>query len=173
MRNVRIHGVEVLWVDLKAMGGYIQLIVPLGFSHMIKLGDAFWGDSNHVDTIRNLLNFALGFDNITSVPRRFDTTYFRPSYPSQYVRITSMFNGHSNVSLNHQGLFSLNNSAFRDELTKFFKEKSPPDVIVMNSGLHDGIFWKHIHEFVGMCWLFQFNLKLVFLCQCATIVLYR
>ena len=155
MKSVRIHGVVG---RLESNGWVYSTHCSFRiFTHdqawrcLNKKWLFFWGDSNHVDTIRNLLNFALGFDNVTSVPRRFDTTYFRPSNPSQYVRITSMFNGHSNVSLNHQGLFSLNNSAFRDELTTFFNEKSPPDVIVMNSGLHDGIFWKHIHEFVGMC----------------------
>lgn len=32
----------------------------------------FWGDSNHVDSIRNLLNFVLGHPEIGAVPRRFD-----------------------------------------------------------------------------------------------------
>ncbi|KAH7446653.1 hypothetical protein KP509_01G067200 [Ceratopteris richardii] len=107
----------------------------------------FWGDSNHVDSVRNFLNFVLGFENITEVPRRFDTTYYRPGDPSQYVRITSMFNGHSNASLNHEGLFSLHDEAFREQVAAFFKGKPVPDAIILNSGLHDGVYWKHLHQF--------------------------
>lgn len=110
----------------------------------------FWGDSNHVDTIRNFLNFVLGFENITEVPRRFDKTYFRPRNPSQFVRLTSMFNGHSNVSLNHEGLFSLHNAAFREQIAAFFTEDTVPDAVIMNSGLHDGMYWKHLHQFVEL-----------------------
>ncbi|KAK9161281.1 hypothetical protein Syun_007622 [Stephania yunnanensis] len=59
----------------------------------------FWGDSNHVDSIRNMLNFVLGLPHIKSVPRRFDTNFTNPFNPSQSVRITSIFNGHYNDSL--------------------------------------------------------------------------
>eukprot|EP00250_Pteridium_aquilinum_P012097 c20510_g1_i1 orf=50-1735(+) len=110
----------------------------------------FWGDSNHVDTIRNFLNFVLGFENITEVPRRFDTTYVRPRNPSQSVRITSMFNGHSNVSLNHEGLFSLHNATYREQVAAFFREGRAPDAVILNSGLHDGMYWKHLHQFVEL-----------------------
>ena len=59
-----------------------------------------------------------------------------------------MFNGHSNVSLNHEGLFSLNDSAFQEQIRSYFTEDSSPDVIVMNSGLHDGMYWKYVQHFV-------------------------
>ncbi|KAH7424049.1 hypothetical protein KP509_12G087200 [Ceratopteris richardii] len=106
----------------------------------------FWGDSNHVDTIRNFLNFVLGFENILEVSRRFDATYYR--HPSQYVRITSMFNGHSNTSQNHEGLYSLHDDAYRERIAEFFREGTAPDAIIMNSGLHDGVYWKHLYQFV-------------------------
>lgn len=110
----------------------------------------FWGDSNHVDTIRNFLNFVLGYNNITEVPRRFDTVYSRPNNSAQSVRITSMFNGHSNVSLNHEGLFSLHNTSFREQIASFFMEDEAPDAIIMNSGLHDGMYWRHMHQFAEL-----------------------
>ncbi|MCO5606938.1 hypothetical protein L7F22_061129 [Adiantum nelumboides] len=107
----------------------------------------FWGDSNHVDSVRNFLNFVLGFENITAVPRRYDNTYYRPEDPSQFVRITSMFNGHSNVSLNHEGLFSLHDESYQEQIAAFFREERAPDALILNSGLHDGMYWKHLHQF--------------------------
>ncbi|KAK6913870.1 hypothetical protein RJ641_021191 [Dillenia turbinata] len=107
----------------------------------------FWGDSNHVDTIRNMLNFIMGL-KIESVPRRFDMNFTNPSDPTQSVRITSIFNGHWNETMNYQGLNSLRNDAFRDLVTRFFtEEKSVPDTVIINSGLHDGIFWKSVKQF--------------------------
>ena len=106
----------------------------------------FWGDSNHVDTIRNILNFILNLPT-ESVPRRFDMNFTNPKNPSQTVRITSIFNGHWNETLNYQGLNSLKNDAFRDLLKRYFNESTVPDTIIMNSGLHDGIYWHNLRGF--------------------------
>ncbi|XP_031494195.1 uncharacterized protein LOC116260193 [Nymphaea colorata] len=107
----------------------------------------FWGDSNHVDTIRNLLTFVLGVQSVESIARRFNETYRNPADPSQYVHITSIFNGHSNVSLNFEGLSSLDHPEYRDLLRSYFAGSTLPDVIVMNSGLHDGIGCRRASEF--------------------------
>ncbi|KAE8704577.1 SNARE associated Golgi protein family isoform 1 [Hibiscus syriacus] len=107
----------------------------------------FWGDSNHVDTIRNMLNFVLGLPEIKSVPRRFDMNFSNPKDRSQTVRITSIFNGHWNGTQNYLGLDSLKDEGFRNLLKKHFSEDMVPDTIIMNSGLHDGVHWSSIRSF--------------------------
>ncbi|EEF45316.1 uncharacterized protein LOC8271560 [Ricinus communis] len=107
----------------------------------------FWGDSNHVDTIRNMLNFLLDLPDIKSVPRRFDRNFSNPKDASQSVRITSIFNGHWNETQNYLGLDSLKDEGFRNLLKKYFSEDTVPDTIILNSGLHDGIYWKNVRRF--------------------------
>ncbi|XP_017702407.2 uncharacterized protein LOC103724245 [Phoenix dactylifera] len=107
----------------------------------------FWGDSNHVDTLRNLLNFVLGLTEIPSVPRRFDAKFRNPKNSSQSVRITSVFNGHWNESLNYMGLQSLRDESFRRLLWNYFSEDRAPDVMILNSGLHDGVYWRSVQRF--------------------------
>ncbi|KAK8619613.1 hypothetical protein V6N13_135895 [Hibiscus sabdariffa] len=107
----------------------------------------FWGDSNHVDTIRNMLNFVLGLPEIKSVPRRFDMNFSNPNDRSQTVRITSIFNGHWNGTQNYLGLDSLKDEGFRNLVKKYFSGGMVPDTIVMNSGLHDGVHWSNIRAF--------------------------
>ncbi|XP_061991244.1 uncharacterized protein LOC133709491 [Rosa rugosa] len=107
----------------------------------------FWGDSNHVDSIRNILNFILDMPEVLSVPRRFDMHFTNPKDPSQKVRITSLFNGHWNETQNYQGLNSLKDEGFRNLIKKYFSEEKVPDTIIMNSGLHDGVFWSNIRSF--------------------------
>ncbi|XP_019100229.1 PREDICTED: uncharacterized protein LOC104720241 isoform X2 [Camelina sativa] len=107
----------------------------------------FWGDSNHVDSIRNLLNFVLGHPEIPAVPRRFDLKFSNPKNSSETVRITSIFNGHWNETKNYQGLDSLQDSDFRELLKKYFTEDRVPDVMIVNSGLHDGIHWTSLRAF--------------------------
>ncbi|KAG4960168.1 hypothetical protein JHK82_036854 [Glycine max] len=107
----------------------------------------FWGDSNHVDTIRNMLNFVLDLPNIHSVPRRFDMNFSNPKDPSQTVRITSIFNGHWNETQNYLGLDSLRDKGFQNLLKKYFSEDTIPDTVIMNSGLHDGVHWRNIRAF--------------------------
>lgn len=107
----------------------------------------FWGDSNHVDTIRNILNFVLDLPEIHAVPRRFDMNFSNPKNPSQTVRITSIFNGHWNDTQNYQGLNSLKDEGFRNLVKKYFSEERVPDTVIMNSGLHDGIYWPTIRAF--------------------------
>ncbi|KAL2339145.1 hypothetical protein Fmac_013591 [Flemingia macrophylla] len=107
----------------------------------------FWGDSNHVDTIRNMLNFVLDIPEIHAVPRRFDMNFSNPKEPSQTVRITSIFNGHWNETQNYLGLDSLRDEGFQDLLKKYFSEGTIPDTVIMNSGLHDGVHWRNIRAF--------------------------
>jgi hypothetical protein len=108
----------------------------------------FWGDSNHCDTIRNLLNFILDLPEINVVPRIFDANITNPRNPSQMVRITSIFNGNSNSTGNYQGLSSLRNEEYREKLRYYFSENTVPDTIIMNSGLHDGVFWPNLRRFI-------------------------
>ncbi|XP_027338475.1 uncharacterized protein LOC113852420 [Abrus precatorius] len=107
----------------------------------------FWGDSNHVDTIRNMLNFVLDLPEIHSVPRRFDMNFSNPKDPSQTVRITSIFNGHWNETQNYLGLDALRDEGFQSLLNKYFSEDTIPDTVIMNSGLHDGVHWRNIRAF--------------------------
>ncbi|CAM6113491.1 unnamed protein product [Calypogeia fissa] len=109
----------------------------------------FWGDSNHVDTIRNLLNFVLGFDHeIKFLDRRMDMTFSSPPDNRSSVRITSIFNGHSNVSLNYEGLYSLHNEEYADQVRSYFNGEIAPDFMIMNSGLHDGLYWRTMDTFL-------------------------
>jgi hypothetical protein len=109
----------------------------------------FWGDSNHMDTIRNLLNFVLGFNHTFKImDRRMDETYISPLDNNTSVRITSMFNGHSNVTLNYEGLFSLHNPLYAQKLQEYFLGDVGPDFMVMNSGLHDGMYWKDVDRYM-------------------------
>ncbi|KAJ3683841.1 hypothetical protein LUZ60_014068 [Juncus effusus] len=106
----------------------------------------FWGDSNHVDTIRNLLNFVLGLEEIKTVPRRFDRN-FTSNNGLWSVRITSVFNGHWNETKNYLGVDSLKNEEFRRYLRSYFLGDSVPDVAVFNSGLHDGVHFLSLRMF--------------------------
>lgn len=106
----------------------------------------FWGDSNHCDTIRNMLKFILNVD-FEVVPRRFDMNITNPNNPMQTVRITSIFNGNHNASGNYQGLNSLYNVPYRELLKQYFSQETIPDTVIMNSGLHDGVFWPNIRRF--------------------------
>lgn len=108
----------------------------------------FWGDSNHVDTVRNMLNFVVGLPEVQSVPRRFDGRFTNPSNSGEWVRITSIFNGHWNETQNYQGLHSLRDDGFRALVRSYFEEDDgAPDVVVLNSGLHDGVYWRSIRAF--------------------------
>ncbi|XP_076890733.1 uncharacterized protein LOC143541929 [Bidens hawaiensis] len=107
----------------------------------------FWGDSNHCDTIRNLLNFVLNVESGV-IPRLFDMNITNPSNASQMVRITSVFNGHYNHTGNYQGLNSLYNKGYREYLRKYFSGEMVPDTLVMNSGLHDGVYWPNLRRFI-------------------------
>ncbi|KAI3469511.1 hypothetical protein Pfo_026174 [Paulownia fortunei] len=108
----------------------------------------WWGDSNHCDTIRNILNFILDVHDIPAVPRVFDMNITNPTNPSQMVRFTSIFNGHPNDTGNYQGLNSLINAEYRQLLKGYFSQNVVPDTIIMNSGLHDGVHWSNIRKFI-------------------------
>ncbi|KAH6776943.1 cytochrome P450 family protein [Perilla frutescens var. frutescens] len=108
----------------------------------------WWGDSNHCDTIRNILHFILDVPDIPSVPRLFDMNITNPRNASQTVRFTSIFNGHWNHTGNYQGLNSLINENYRDMLKAYFSQDVVPDTVIMNSGLHDGIYWSTIRNFI-------------------------
>ncbi|KAF3326164.1 hypothetical protein FCM35_KLT09244 [Carex littledalei] len=108
----------------------------------------FWGDSNHVDTIRNLLNFVLGLTDTTAVQRRFDQNFTSPNGVWS-VRITNVFNGHWNETRNYLGVDSLDSEEYRQLLRGYFSdEESVPDVAVLNSGLHDGVHFLSLKRFV-------------------------
>jgi hypothetical protein len=108
----------------------------------------FWGDSNHVDTVRNLLSFVLGVKDTSAVARRFDAVFTNPSGGPETVRITNIFNGHWNMSMNYLGLQSLRNREFRHLLRSYFMSRDRiPDVIILNSGLHDGCYWTSVRSF--------------------------
>lgn len=110
----------------------------------------FWGDSNHVDTVRNILFFFLGvpFKELDAVTRRFDKKFINHKNESQSVRITNIFNGHWDEALNYQGLNSLSNEGHRDLVKSFFNGSAVPDTIIFNSGLHDGIYWHGVKQFI-------------------------
>ncbi|EES18180.2 uncharacterized protein LOC8076868 [Sorghum bicolor] len=119
----------------------------------------FWGDSNHVDTIRNLLTFVLGITDTSAVTRRFDAVFTNPSGGAETLRITSIFNGHWNMSMNYLGLHSLRNRGFRQLIRSYFMSGDRvPDVVVLNSGLHDGCYWTSVRaytqgaEFAAQFW---------------------
>ncbi|KAL1539052.1 hypothetical protein AAHA92_27725 [Salvia divinorum] len=108
----------------------------------------WWGDSNHCDTIRNILHFILDVTDIPTVPRLFDMNITNPRNTSQVVRFTSIFNGHWNHTGNYQGLNSLINEGYREKLKGYFSQSAVPDTVIMNSGLHDGIYWSTIRNFI-------------------------
>uniref|UniRef100_A0A804Q8G5 Uncharacterized protein n=1 Tax=Zea mays TaxID=4577 RepID=A0A804Q8G5_MAIZE len=105
----------------------------------------FWGDSNHVDTIRNLLTFVLGITDTSAVTRQFDAVFTNPIGGAGTLRITSIFNGHWNMSMNYLGLHSLRNRGFRQLIRSYFMSGDRvPDVMVLNSRLHDGCYWTSV-----------------------------
>ncbi|XP_059311061.1 uncharacterized protein LOC132062527 [Lycium ferocissimum] len=108
----------------------------------------WWGDSNHCDTVRNILNFILDVHDIKEVPRRVDLNISNPRNPSQTVRFTIIFNGHSNETDNNEGLNSLRDADYRELLKGYFSGHVVPDTIIMNSGLHDGLYWSNIRCFI-------------------------
>ncbi|CAM0955665.1 unnamed protein product [Alopecurus aequalis] len=110
----------------------------------------FWGDSNHVDTIRNLLTFVLGVEDTSAVTRRFDAVFTNPSGETGTLRITSIYNGHWNMSMNYLGLHSLRHRAFRQLVRSYFMgdDHRVPDVVILNSGLHDGCYWSSFRAYV-------------------------
>ncbi|GAB2221431.1 hypothetical protein Droror1_Dr00012609, partial [Drosera rotundifolia] len=108
-----------------------------------------WGDSNHVDTVRNILFFFLGVPHLEVVTRRFDKNFTNPRDESQYVRFTNIFNGHWDMKGNYLGLDSLTNQEYRDTIMSYFNGSTVPDTVIFNSGLHDGIYWPNIRRFVG------------------------
>ncbi|KAL3641940.1 hypothetical protein CASFOL_012755 [Castilleja foliolosa] len=108
----------------------------------------WWGDSNHCDTIRNILRFILDVQDIPTVPRIFDMNITNPRNRAQTVRFTSIFNGHPNYTGNYQGLNSLTDFKYRELLKGYFSHNKVPDTVIMNSGLHDGIYWSSIRSFI-------------------------
>ncbi|XP_051126101.1 uncharacterized protein LOC127248014 [Andrographis paniculata] len=108
----------------------------------------WWGDSNHCDTIRNILHFILGISDMNVVPRMFDRTVANPKNPFETVRFTSVFNGHPNLTGNYHGLNSLTDVKYRRLLKGFFSGLIVPDMVIMNSGLHDGYYWPNITSYV-------------------------
>ncbi|XP_024544367.1 uncharacterized protein LOC112351196 [Selaginella moellendorffii] len=107
----------------------------------------FWGDSNHQDTIRNLMNFVLGFHH-NSMPRTFIANLTNPSHPSQNFTVVEIFNGHTNPNLNFLGLATLDEPLYRAYVTQEFLRGSPPDALILNSGMHDGVRCSNASQFL-------------------------
>ncbi|OAE27190.1 hypothetical protein AXG93_4009s1210 [Marchantia polymorpha subsp. ruderalis] len=108
-----------------------------------------WGDSNMIDSIGNLLRFVLGLnDTPARLDRRMDRVFRWPSDERLSVRITSVFNGSHNVSKNWEGLFSLHDEDYRSYLRSFFADGKLPDFMIMNSGQHDGLYWRSADSFL-------------------------
>ncbi|KAL3686020.1 hypothetical protein R1sor_004042 [Riccia sorocarpa] len=110
----------------------------------------FWGDSNHQDTIRNLLNFPLGIESARALNRNSHGTFRNPRNSSQTVTMTNSFNGHYLAAENNLGLESLTHPEHREDVIRYFNgtvRPSPPDVVIMNSGLHDGNNWPDLEAF--------------------------
>ncbi|XP_074294638.1 uncharacterized protein LOC141622495 [Silene latifolia] len=106
-----------------------------------------WGDSNHIDTIRNVMFFILDVA-IPPISRRFDLNITNPRDESQWVRITNVFNGHWDDKSNYLGLNSLSNEGYRNQLKDYFSGTVVPDIVLFNSGLHDGVHWPNIRRFI-------------------------
>ncbi|KAL9237593.1 hypothetical protein vseg_012122 [Gypsophila vaccaria] len=107
-----------------------------------------WGDSNHIDTIRNVMYFILDVP-IPPISRRFDLNITNPRDESQWIRITNVFNGHWDDKSNYLGLNSLSNEEYRRLLKGYFNGSVVPDTVIFNSGLHDGVHWPNIRRFIG------------------------
>ncbi|KAG6556656.1 hypothetical protein Mapa_001597 [Marchantia paleacea] len=110
----------------------------------------FWGDSNMEDTITNLLNSVLGFkQSVPIIPRAFDKIIDSPNDGGKYsVRITNIFNGHHEVERKWEGLSSLLNPQYQTFIRSHFQNDTAPDFLIMNSGLHDGMYWKRVEQFL-------------------------
>jgi hypothetical protein len=115
----------------------------------------FWGDSNHQDTVRNLITFVLGIDPPPgrdllrfAIDRSFQNWFRNPGDLNQEVRITSQFNGHPMMDGNGMGLDSLNYPHYRDFIASFFAGQRYPDTVIMNSGLHDGVRFHDVPAYV-------------------------
>lgn len=113
----------------------------------------FWGDSNHQDTIRNLLTFVLGIKPLPGrdllqfvIDRSYQNWFRNPEDVEQELRISSHFNGHPMVDNNGMGFASLEDPFYRKYVADFFKGTRYPDAMIMNSGLHDGL---HHHNLVS------------------------
>ncbi|EFJ15422.1 hypothetical protein SELMODRAFT_422715 [Selaginella moellendorffii] len=106
----------------------------------------FWGDSNHRDTIRNLLNLVLGM-NETIEQRSIIINVTNPANPAQKLRVFQIYNGAPDPGKVFLGLRSLDEPAYLELVKKEFFQGGVPDAVILNSGLHDGHAWKNPREF--------------------------
>jgi hypothetical protein len=82
--------------------------------------------------------------------------FTNPSGGPETVRITNIFNGHWNMSMNYLGLQSLRNRESRHLLWSYsMSHDRVPDVIILNSGLHDGNYWTSVFSFAQAAELLQ------------------
>jgi hypothetical protein len=112
----------------------------------------FWGDSNHEDSVRNLLHLVLGLpvEEVRTMRRWFNGTFRHPNKADYSLRVTKIFNGHAEELGNLEGLNSLQDRHYRELLTSFFNGSTAPDTMVMNSGLHDAHFYKNTSDFAAL-----------------------
>jgi len=117
----------------------------------------FWGDSNFQDTIRNLMFFILEMPvpeyNALAhwqLPRSFEQYMVNPLRPDQAVHMSSIFNGHHDASGANEGLDSLKDPKYCEWIQQHFQNQSnsSPDIIFMNSGLHDGFRFRSPSDYV-------------------------
>ncbi|EFJ24822.1 hypothetical protein SELMODRAFT_442281 [Selaginella moellendorffii] len=101
----------------------------------------FWGDSNHRDTIRNLLNLVLGMNEIIE-QRSIIINVTNPANPAQNLRVFQIYNGAPDPGKVFLGLRSLDEPAYLELVKKEFFQGGVPDAVILNSGLHDGHAWK-------------------------------
>jgi hypothetical protein len=106
------------------------------------------GDSNHVDTVYNLLYHVLGlkvYDDMKDTGfecdcvshhtgRTFDVS---PTRGKWSTRISQIFNGHHTDLGNDEGMESYRDAKRQAQLGAYFNLTSYPDIVVANSGLHD------------------------------------
>ncbi|OAY73794.1 hypothetical protein ACMD2_07757 [Ananas comosus] len=98
--------------------------------------------------IRNLLHFVLGARRRPAGP---PAVRLRLHEPEQRLPVRpdhEQIQRPLNESMNYLGLQSLENEDFRRLLWKFFStEDRVPDVMILNSGLHDGFYWRSVRAF--------------------------
>jgi hypothetical protein len=114
------------------------------------------GDSNHVDTAYNLLYSILGMTKMVDEDADYEREHpgsiycpcvdhnhgrtfdVRPRKNGMATRISNVFNGHATDDGNDMGMATYRDAGRRGQLSGFFLgESKPPDVFLLNSGLHD------------------------------------
>lgn len=132
----------------------------------------WWSDSDDQENtlVRDLLKSVLGLrlpegrwdgmgrfsnkvfvrpDGTENIHDHITTENIRARNLKQQVRMTNMWNANIMSNPDH----------FQGVITSYFSKFSSPDIVIMNSGLHDGVQWHNWNEFVNVgvqnvtnCW---------------------